>query len=249
MGNLINKISRSFGFEIYRTKPKKLEFSQVNHPISIEFIGVSGVGKSTLYHRLMKFQSIYPSLIEFKKLISEPNIQTILDNQEVYQLLAKKRWLTIQNQDLLDADRFRIAHWNYLTLLDDALVQEYNQGYVVITDEGILHNFSNEIIDLAAESPNLLTDFLKNRAVIYCYSSAETILNQIRKREKESGRVVSHHKNLSDEELIGLINVELKHKEMFVEVLKNYECKVLRLNIREINEVDLLKSIQENLIK
>lgn len=228
------------GFEVYRTKVSNPEFRKLSQPISIEFIGVSGVGKSTAFQNFMKQQKIYPSLNEFKKLIHRPNTQTILDNKEIYQLLAKKRWENIGNQNISETDKFRIAHWNYLTLLDDALVQKYNQNYGVISDEGILHNFSDEILDLAKENSDLISGFLENRAVVYCYSSAEMILNQIRKRENESGRVVAHHKNLTDEELIELIKNELEQKEQLIDLLKQQEVKVLSID----TSIDLDENIQ-----
>src|SRR5690625_2580941 len=87
-----------------------------NRPLYIEFIGVSDVGKSTIINELSKYEDKYCTLVNFIKQNRNIKIDNLIDKDSIYENLAKKQWNIIQNKDVLNSDKFRIAHWNYKTL-------------------------------------------------------------------------------------------------------------------------------------
>lgn len=225
------------GYEVYRkSKKDNVEFPIDQRPLYIEFLGVSGVGKSYIYKEISNNQSNFWSIEDFKKNINNCNEQKLLDNLSFYQNLAKTQWKYIDNLDILNVEKFRIAHWNYKTLLDDALIFLYNTNSVIISDEGILHNFQHALLKISTESPNLFEDFIKKRAVVYCFSPTDIIVDQILKRKEITGRVIAHHKGKSKEELEEIVKIDLEKKEEFSEFLINSGIPLLRINTQDCLE-------------
>ncbi|MDD3771594.1 MAG: AAA family ATPase [Weeksellaceae bacterium] len=219
------------GLEVYRkTKKNEIIFPNNQKPVYIELIGVSGVGKSTVYRELLKNHQFFLTINDFKKRNSEINSVDLIGTIPVYQKLAENQWKYIQNLDILETDKFRIAHWNYKTLQEDALLSSFNTNSLIVSDEGILHNFQFSLLELYKENQDLFYDFLKNRKVIYCFSSKEQIVEQIQKREKETGRIVAHHKGKSKDELLKLVEKELKEKDEFIKIIKRFNISILEIN-------------------
>lgn len=216
---------------IYRKKKKSsIEFPINQPPIYIELVGVSGVGKSTFYQSLLKEQQDFWTIADFKKSLPNVSAQPFIDKAEFYEELAKAQWKHIQELAILDTDKLRMAHWNYKTLTEDALIVNYNKNAIILSDEGILHNFQHSLMKIKVNSSKDFKDFLKNRMVIYCYSDAEKIVAQIIDRQNKTGRVISHHKSKSKEELLEIVENDLREKEEFLKVLENHPIPILKIN-------------------
>src|SRR5690625_6998882 len=71
-------------------------------------------------------------------------------------------------------------------------LSKYNRNHLIISDEAILHNFQEALLEIKEEDPKSFKDFLINRAVVYCYSSVDGIVEQILRRKEKTGRIVSH---------------------------------------------------------
>lgn len=219
-----------------------------NRPLYIEFIGVSGVGKSTIFNELSKYEDNYCTLVNFIKQNRNIKIDNLIDKDSIYENLAKKQWNIIQNKDVLNSDKFRIAHWNYKTLIEDVKVVKYNRNHLIISDEAILHNFQEALLEIKEEDPKSFKDFLINRAVVYCYSSVDGIVEQILRRKEETGRIVSHHKGKSIEELYDIVKRDLEEKEEFLEIMFNMGIPILRINTQDSLEFNSNK-VKEFILK
>ena len=60
----------------------------------------------------------------------------------------------------------------------------------------------------------------------------DEIVNQIEKRAEETGRVVSHHKNLSKEQLKRVVEEDINQKENLINLLEQFDVPVLKINTR-----------------
>ncbi len=101
-----------------------------------------------------------------------------------------------------------------------------------------------------------INELMKERAVIYCYTHPEVIAQRIQKRTKETGKLLPQHKVNSFEELVEQQKETLKVKEEFVNILRDCDVPVLRINTsdnlqenaKKVN--DFIKNLQqETLLK
>lgn len=238
----INQITFLFGFKVVRANDMvKNCFSKLKEPLIIEFIGVSGVGKSTLYDTLKKKKRNWYLIQEFKQSVNHVDLDEILEKSTIYQKLAAYRLVAIQKSKIKPSQKFRIAHWNYRSLLDDALIFNENKNAVIVSDEGLLHNFSDVIIELFYENPQLLQLHLKNRAVVYCFSSVEKIVSQIEKRSQETQRTVVHHRGKNPDEINLIVSKDLEEKEKFISILTDMKVPILRVSTQDSLEENLKK--------
>lgn len=245
MEKIANKIFSLLGLEVYRkTKKNGIQFPE-NHPANyVELIGVSGVGKSFIYHQLTKHQRNWWTTAEFIKQLEKVDADQILEQHAFYQDLAALRLQTIQNLNILPSSKFRIAHWNYRSLQDDAVIFQHNKNALIVSDEGLLHNFSNELTDLMAQKPDQVKPFLKNRAVIYCHASVDEIVQRIEKRTQETGRTIAHHRGKNTKELYEIVEKDLHEKEAFIQLLSLSGVPILKVstqhqikdNVKEITD-------------
>ncbi|HUH36275.1 MAG TPA: hypothetical protein VL022_10620 [Moheibacter sp.] len=248
MEKIANKIFSLLGLEVYR-KPlfNSIQFGEHQQPIYVELVGVSGVGKSTLYHSLLKEKKFW-TIQEFIRFNRKTEANYLTDDSSFYQKLAKIQWEYIQNLTILETDKLRMAHWNYKTINEDILIANSNKNSIVVSDEGILHNFQDSLLKMNEENQEKFQFFLKNRAIIYCYSTPEKIVNQIIDRSEKTGRTVSHHKGKSIEELYDIVKRDLEEKEEFLEIMFNMGIPILRINTQdslELNSKKINKFIEE----
>lgn len=231
MEKIANKIFSLLGLEVYR-KPlfNSIQFGEHQQPIYVELVGVSGVGKSFIYHQLTKYQRNWWTTAEFIKQLEKVDADQILEQHAFYQDLAALRLQTIQNLNILPSSKFRIAHWNYRSLQDDAVIFQHNKNALIVSDEGLLHNFSNELTDLMVQKPDQVKPFLKNRAVIYCHASVDEIVQRIEKRTQETGRTVAHHREKNTKELYEIVEKELHEKEAFIQMLALAGVPILKVS-------------------
>lgn len=242
MKKLISKLFSVLGLEIYKKRPKKnIVFTADQPPCYIELIGVSGVGKSSFYQKLLKNQKRFWTIQDFKNSIPKVDTNYLTDGSSFYQKLAKEQWQYIQKLNILETDKLRMTHWNYKTLTEDALISKFNKNSILLSDEGILHNFQNSLLKIQESHPAELKEFLKNRAVIYCFADKEKIVNQIIQRQNETGRIVSHHKSKTKEELLKLVEKELNEKEEFLKFIELEGVRVLRVNMQDNPTINHLK--------
>jgi hypothetical protein len=102
-----------------------------------------------------------------------------------------------------------------------------------ITDEGILHNYSDVINKI---SPQLSNCFFENRMVIYCRPNLNFIMNNIKQREKEN-KMIPYHKGLTLGQIEALTIKSFNNKDKLIEILKQHKVPVLLINTElEINQ-------------
>lgn len=222
-----------FGFSIYRNEQKK-KIIKNGKPIYIEFMGASGVGKSTLYTKILKRNRDWYSPNEFIRKNQLKIEKSPIDDNSIYNQIAEQKLKQLIYQNISDVDKFRIAHWGYKTLIDDFLINRFNKDSIILSEEGLLHNFGDILVSsqLSLDN-NTFKTLLENRFLIYCYSESNNIARQIKKRQEETGRLVSHHKTDSAEKLIIIIEKEIKEKEAILTFLERYNVPILKINTSE----------------
>ncbi|HRV52676.1 MAG: hypothetical protein BWX95_01112 [Bacteroidetes bacterium ADurb.Bin141] len=227
MQTLFSKLFSQLGVEVKRVKPGK-NYAKTLKPFNVEFTGVPGVGKTSLYKQCNIRDKWINTGDFFLTLKKEPKY--ISDDSVFYHELAAQKLNSVTHYDYAGADKLRVLSYFYKTLLSDYKVHTLNKEYIVVSDEGLLHNFGREIRQLMHNRNELHSDNFKNRAVIFCNSSAERVAKQILKREQETNRILPQHKNKSFDELVALQHTALREYADYMKMLAETGVKVLEIN-------------------
>lgn len=233
IAKLVNKVARKFGFRIIRVKKESLGFREHKRPLFIEFVGAPGVGKTTLFNKLNLKKLRAVTITDFLRFIRKNKDDTFFDNKEVYQKLAATKLEVIYKRDVLALDKYFYISWFRSVITRDLEVINNIHRHLVITDEGLVHNFNSELIKLYETNNSEFRKLLKNRAFIYCFSDPQLIAEQILNRYGKTGTLLPQHKNKTSEELASDQVKAQKGKENLISLLEKENIPVLRINTAE----------------
>lgn len=205
----------------------------------IEFIGPAGIGKSTIYTEVKKKA--------VGNWFYRENFSSILGKNsggvgaELYFQLLKSKIDHLDRYNLPSYERIRlISFFSDLLLRDLAMSNNDKSSRKFLLDEGLCHNFSEELIDLPDSDLEML---MAKRAFVFVQArDSKTIVDRIRKRERETGRKVAYHVGLDDDALINLSETSSSLFNAFidrVEVLGVPVCKIfaednIQTNVRHV---------------
>lgn len=229
--------------KVGRKMPKKPIFKKTI-PLHIEFAGLPGVGKTTLFEELSKAKTtpkwglakIYLYLNR-NRLKNKEKIQ----QDEIYQLLLTEKLDNIGKDDYSIFWKFESLRYFYQVIQLDFGIQELNSGYTLLTDGGVLHNFGEELESIYSTHAELIEGYLQNRAVVYCYSSPEKIAEQVLKRYKETGFLLPQHKTEDFKQLIALQKDMLSRSDEMISRLDQVHIPVLRVNTSDEASLNIKK--------
>lgn len=245
--HLVTHFTLPFGFTLQRVPKLKHFFRNKNkRPIYIEFIGPSGVGKTTLYRYLnrgmfLKWYDIKHFYLFNSTKISEKKIAEV----NIYQHLAASRYNENKdsNLSLNYINKLNSLRTGYNIIREDAANYFYNEKDIILSEEGIVQFYTVGVNDLLHKNKIDIKNFLTNRAYIYCIASNETIFKRIKKRECQTGHRWSGHNLKSEEELYQVIKNNLEEKEQLVKKLKAF-IPVLEINTENPLEFNKKKIIE-----
>jgi uridine kinase len=169
----------------------------------IEFIGPSGVGKSTLFDAVKNRMQGNWHYREQQKYYKLERSQTLIDGALHWNLMMAKAC----NLDILELNGFRKL--KLLKYFSDVVYSDLHMQYCAsesgfLLEEGIFHNFSKEINSLQNDE---FESLIANRILIYVRPKSNiTVVNRIRKRTANTGHTVAHHIGLSDQELLEIVD-------------------------------------------
>lgn len=223
----------------HKNTEKELFDNRLDSKFTIEFIGPSGIGKSTLFKEYFsKTDFNFYTQNDIYKIKSRLDEQNILSN--IYKELLFKK-----HSNLLDRAYNAYVSTellNYFTKIvsEDIVIQNASKDFGFIIEEGIVHNFSMELFQLSNENLSLL---LKNRIIIYIRpENPNLIVQRIKKRASEGGHVVIHHNNKTDEELLNIAKQSIVHFDKLINRIKELNIPCIQIIAEENNGSDKLKS-------
>ena len=231
MSNIINKVlERTVGFNLKRTKIRCVRKIK-GDPIYVEFVGVAGVGKTTLYENVFReVKRKWRNIHELQRIFIDHNYVIATESQPCYQILAQCKMNSIGTRNLNGIDQMKLVKYFHSVLIADSLVHLFNNDYNIISEEGIIHNFGEGLLVLSENNSQEFENLIKHRAVIYCYTSAEIVAKRILEREKKTGRILSQHKVGSFDELVKLQEKSLEQKTILLDFLKKYGIPFLTID-------------------
>lgn len=235
MRKLIKRILNNvLGIEIKRVfKDKHLKRSDVANPLYVEFAGAPGVGKSTLFGHLLAKKSNYVKLGQFVRLYNHGVSTEPFDNMSVYQKIANLTTDEVLKATFSDLDKMYVIASFYSLITNDALISKYNSQNTIVSDEGILHTLTFNMMQLLNEQE--IKSLFKHKAIIYCYTSPEQIAKQLIDRQNRSNVVLPKQKHKQYGDLCEDAILQMLDKEKLIDYLQKIGIPVMRVNTaREI---------------
>jgi len=235
--NMLDRIVK----RLFKNNQHKEYQFRFNNNFLVEFIGPAGIGKTTLYN---KVHAIANFLHHSNEVI----------NNNVYSLNTPQHSLLLQNklQFLFKTayNTYTVAELiNYFTsvILKDITLQFKPTQQGVILEEGICHNFSRELQEL---SINDLNKILHNRVLIYLRPTQPyTVVERIRKRQKQGGHTVSHHQGKTDDELLKITENAIVNYDSLVQLVKQFNLPTLIISDNDNNApLTIVQFLQDNII-
>lgn len=245
----LNKLlSQTLGVNIVRARPRRRVdlngLRKVETPMYVEFVGVPGVGKTTLFkHVLDKLEDNWLKLEQFRKRFPPLVDYKTTDSLSFYQEVAAHSMQTVLSSEYNALDKMRFITHFHSVILKDSLVSLHNE-YKFISDEGLFHNCSESVLAVAERNKDAFKELIKNRVLIYCYASAETVANRVVEREKRTGDLLPQYKHASYEDLLKAVNKDLEKAQKLINTLAGYTIPILSVNtenaiadnVREVKE-------------
>lgn len=192
----------------------------------IEFIGPAGIGKSTIYEEVKRHV--------IGDWYYREHLQGMLEKYGDDGEAA--RHLQLLHGKLDHFDRYNLSGYGKLKLIwffTDILLKDLamsNNGSLskkFLLDEGLCHNFSEELMDLPDADLKVL---MKERAFVFVQARDNSIIvDRIRKREGETGRKVMYHVGLDDDALKELSDASTLLFNAFMERVETLGVPVCRI--------------------
>lgn len=233
----INQLLSRFGIKIVRATYYKRRKNNLDSGGGyIEFVGPSGIGKSTLFKNFSRMTNL-PYL--YRQNFDAKDYADKFDSVLQWHLLAQK-FSDLNSRELEEHKKLKLIHYFVKVAMDDAVVNSILSDNLLMFDEGLFHNFSKQINELPDDQFKELT---RDRAFIFLEArDPKTVVQRRRKRFKETGVIVTHHVGLDDLEMEKevansqvkfatlkrrLTAVDVTHCTVFAEDSIEYNCSIL----------------------
>lgn len=240
MKKLLLKTFNNLGYKIEKTKiNKNITNSSQEKPVYIEFIGPSGVGKTTLFSEVIKKRKTSDNWTFVKELIPTIQSSNIKEySDEVHLNILTKRINNITTQPFDYIDKIGLLKFYTNNIYEDIIITSENRNYTVIFEDGIFHNFEDELLDLHEDNLKDFKLLAENRAMVQCFTTKEQITKQINLRLQTTNAIRPVHKGKTKEALIEEQFKALKRNEEFTNKLMDLGIPVLK--------IDTSKNLQDN---
>lgn len=241
---LINKgVGKAMGFRIQRL-PKTVALTQAHRrdtSMVVEFMGASGVGKTTLrdfylktYGRSLKDHVMTEAdlsrfTIDLKK--------NDFPQMEIYNRIFSIKLIRMgEKRDSLFRNKRRFKMF-LDTLIADCKIRYFMTDHIFFLDQHVFKFFTTDFLSL--EDSEIQKELLKNRIIIYCYASPETMMEFIKKRTQE-GTTRLGHQGKSEEEIFASATAHWDESQEEIRRLKASGAALL--------EIDTGDGLQENAV-
>ncbi|HLS30818.1 MAG TPA: hypothetical protein VK021_08180 [Flavobacteriaceae bacterium] len=234
-------LEKIVGFKLVRTQRTKPLPSTIkaDNNLIVEFMGPSGVGKTTLRDYYLKHHKFsFEGEVITEKEVKNYHFdfdESKSKKEEIYRLLLAAQLKKISDTKDSFIKTHRRLNLFYDTLKNDFLIRNYLSDTIVFMDQHVFKFFTNDFIHL--KKIDQKQEFLQHRIIIYCKASPEIIVNHIEKR-KQTGTTRPVHQQRNSKELHQQLQEHLTEREKDIQTLRQNGAHLLEINTE--------KSLAEN---
>jgi len=236
MKSLLRNIINTAGFDIHRLRPsEKIVSSQIIKNITIELIGPSGIGKSTILSDVSKHLQ-YPWNRKYPRRVHS----SLKENHEIdkfYRLCLHFKALAVFEHSLNFQHYAQLlSFFSYRAIGDRNLsISGLLEKGGWLLDESFCHNFTSEINKIIEDDlidSDTLNNFFKGRNFIVVTASTDWILRNLRDRQKKKPEALNNWLGVYDESyLIEQIQKSFEKKRKLAEYGLSYGSRSYQINL------------------
>ncbi len=218
----------------------------------VEFLGASGVGKTTFFSAVISdYEQNWLSRTQLKNsgTVKAKAPILLMDDlsQQVYGKLLKMKFDNIMKMDCFNLER-KIALFQFMLdeIRTDALIKLNPLPMGLLSDDGLTHNFSREVIGLYENGDEHATAYLtwlfSKRALVLLNASPGFVLKNLIKRNSEHPQALNNwYSNIGQSDINDFVEKGLKTKEKLISIAKKFGSKTISINLEEEENMNRAK--------
>ena len=218
---------RQLGYDVQRlprswpASAKLVVFQEGTRGHRIEFVGASGVGKTTLFSELIRVRDDDDRWIPVSELLDQRELSRMRGDQvdDAYEKLFDLKISSVYDWDLGSLDKGLVLGWCHRLVMIDATINSVETDSHVILDEGLLQQFGDAVMDLHGQCADSVDRLLANRAVVHCWATPQIITERIFSTQRQGSTWVLHQ-GLTRDELLECSTRSLARKAALVRFLR-----------------------------
>lgn len=262
MKHMIRQLLRDLGYDIQKTPQVGKDKPNRSKGHIIEMLGPSGVGKTTLYNRaLVKYKKDWYTSRQLRALVEFDNEFIKFDStplKEIYSILLKNKAINVWESNRSLEEKYRRLKYMIDEVAVDRIASSQWLSRGVLSDNGLTHNFGEEIIaledklekkELTSISKEGMQAFFRFRSIISVTASTEYIKYNLKKRNLELKKTGSannpnnYYRTIGKNYLEDYILSIFEENRTMVEVAKKYGAGVLTIDV----ETEQMKVVEEKI--
>lgn len=212
--------------------------SSTRQKIVVEFVGPSGVGKSTLFNYFLSQYGPTGNCRHWRDARKHlrPKRTVTPGLLDAYDFLLRKKIVDLQTRDVDEHTKARLEEFFRGNLDEDRWLSKSPARGIFLREDGIFHNFTAELLAVSNTHLEALT---KGRAFVHIDARANVIVSRVMRRESQGGSR-PQYAGKTREEVAAEVNDGKERKSALVDRLVKAGHKVLNIDASNLIEEQAL---------
>lgn len=212
-------------------RPQSFVAPRGMEPRIIEVLGLSGAGKSTFVSHIRRHRRNPSFWATRAEILGAPDRQLLRNScaDDLMFSLLQRRMAEIIGKGRDSPLRVRDSYTTFTRFFDRISLENAVLPCHVVEDEGFFFTFRHQIIEWAADDPDLLGSLAARHAFVVIRCDPLVAVENLRRREAAGGKVLVHHRGCSDADLLCMAERDALVVNRMVDLLRRAGVPMLEI--------------------